>query len=102
MSIQASGQKPCLPTPLLHLKHPKYEKMAESELTSACEKAFNDLKVTEDEAKYLDLCLESTKLQSQCLLWHTHRGGRITASRFSAVSRANRAKPPLCPLSSRL
>ena len=81
-----------LPTPLLHLKDPKYEKMAESELTSACEKAFNDLKVTEDEAKYLE---ESTKLQSQCLLWHTHRGGRITASRFSAVSRANWAKPPM-------
>lgn len=81
-----------LPNPLLHLKDVKYEKMTGSDLASACDKVFNDLKITEDEAAYLE---QSTKLQSQCLLWHTHRTGRITASKFAAVSRANLSKPPM-------
>ena len=36
---------------------------------------------------------ESTKLQSECLLWHKHCIGCITASKFGPVSRAN-AKCP--------
>lgn len=48
-----------------------------------CERIFkNHLKVTKEEAKFL---AESTKLQSRSLVWHEHRMGRLTASKFEAI-----------------
>ena len=52
---------------------------------------FQELAVDEHEVQYLE---ESTKLQSECLLWHKYRIGRVTASKFGPVSRANICCPP--------
>ena len=61
--------------------------MGEEELKAACEDVFtNKIVVTQEEANYLE---ESTRLQSQSLLWFKHRTGRITASKFLAVKRAS-------------
>lgn len=82
-----------LPTPLTDLKEKKYQEMSDTELRSVCTKLFRDgLKITDDEAAYLE---ESTKLQSQCLLWFKYRIGRITASKFAAVKRARSQTPPM-------
>ena len=56
-----------------------------------CVSIFQGLPVDEDEVQYLE---ESTKLQSECLLWHKYRIGRVTASKFGPVSRANTTCPP--------
>lgn len=50
------------------------------------------LSVSTSEAEYLE---EQTRLQSQSILWFEHRIGRITASKFAAVSKANKSSPPL-------
>ena len=42
---------------------------------------------------YLEEC---PRLQSQSQLWFEHRVGRITASKFAAVSRASVDPPPSC------
>ena len=66
--------------------------MKEMELSTVCNDIFpGKLKISIAEAKYLE---ESTKLQSQCSLWHEHRVGRITASRFYRVSKASTTNPP--------
>lgn len=81
-----------LPIPLTNLMDKKYQKMTDAELATACTKLFPDcLKITDDEVQYLE---ESTKLQSQCLLWFKYRIGRITASKFAAVQKA-RSPPPM-------
>ena len=81
-----------LPRPLTSLHMPKYLTMKAEELKAACEDVFDStLVVTKEEAAYLE---ESTRLQSQSLLWYEHRKGRITASRFRAVSRASTDSPP--------
>ena len=43
---------------------------------------FDEIQVTEDEAKFLQ---KATTLQSQCLTWHEHHKGRVTASYFHDV-----------------
>ena len=49
------------------------------------------LSIIPDEAKYLE---ESTWLQSQSKLWLDHQVGRITASKFAAISKASLNPPP--------
>ena len=46
--------------------------------------------VTKEEADYLTQC---TLLQSQSLLWHEHRKGRITASHFGSVFHTSAESP---------
>ena len=48
------------------------------------------LKVTQEEADYLQQC---TKLQTQSLLWFAHRRGRITASNFHSVCHTSTSNP---------
>ena len=82
-----------LPMPLTDLMDEKYVDMSDTDLAVVCADMFpGAIKITEDEAEYLE---ESTKLQSQCLLWFKYRTGRITASKFAAVSRANLVNPPM-------
>ena len=47
-----------------------------------CTKTFDEIQVTEDEAKFLQ---KATMLQSQCLAWHKDHKGRVTASYFHDV-----------------
>ena len=67
--------------------------MEDAELKVVCNDLFpSGLNISKEEAKYLE---ESTKLQSQCLLWFKYRTGRITASKFGPVSRACIHNPPV-------
>lgn len=80
-----------LPPLLTSLHTTKCTTMTEEELIMACQDAFvNKLEITPDEALYLE---ESTRLQSQSILWHQHRIGRITASKFFAVVRTSIDSP---------
>ena len=65
--------------------------MSTEELELACNDVFTNLKVTKDEADYLE---KSTRLQSQSTLWYEHRVGRITASIFRKVKCASPGQPP--------
>ena len=83
------AEKPHLPVvqklpPLLKCLHnPAYNRMTPDELINECKSVFDSkVIVTGEKASYLEQC---TRLQSQSLIWHQHRTGRITASRFYAV-----------------
>ena len=80
-----------LPPLLNALQDTKYKELNEHDLGLECSRIFQELAVDEHEVNYLE---ESTKLQSECLLWHKHRIGRVTASKFGPVSRANTKCPP--------
>ena len=79
------------PTLVAHLYDSKYKDLPQCELGKVCELAFQNLSITTDEAKYLE---ESTWLQSQSKLWFNHRVGRITTSKFAAISKASLNPPP--------
>ena len=80
-----------LPPTLITLCDPKYKNLSQSDFQEACEVVFQSLTISIDEAKYLE---ESTRLQSQSKLWFDHRAGRLTASKFAAVSKASLSPPP--------
>ena len=73
------------------LQDKKYKELNEENLSLECVRIFQGLTVNEHEVQHLE---ELTKLQSECLLWHKHRIGRVTASKFGPVSRANIKCPP--------
>ena len=79
------------PTLAARLYDSKYKDLPQCDLGKVCESAFQKLSITTDEAKYLE---ESTRLQSQSKLWFDHRVGRITASKFAAISKASLNPPP--------
>ena len=80
-----------LPPLLAALQDKKCKELNEENLSLECVKIFQRLTVDEHEVQYLE---ESTKLQSECFLWHKHRIGRVTASKFGPVSRAKIKCPP--------
>ena len=80
-----------LPPLLTALQDNKYQDLDEDSLNVECIKIFQELAVDEHEVQYLE---ESTKLQSECLLWHKYCTGRVTASKFGPVSRAKISCPP--------
>ena len=84
-----------LPPLLSTLYSSKYAAYDEVSKKKECEKIFNCgvIKVQQSESKYLE---EQTRWQSQSPLWFQHRVGRITASKFGAVSRAKDVKPTCC------
>ena len=67
------------------------KKLLESDFRKACESEFQNLYITSSEASYLE---ESTRLQPQSKLWFDYRAGQITASKFSAISKASLNPPP--------
>ena len=79
-----------LPSTIVSLFHPKYRDLSPRDLSQECSCIFSELKVTEEESKYL---AESTSLQSFSPLWHEHRWGRITSSRFGQVCHSNLMSP---------
>lgn len=82
-----------LPAPLTALQDVKYQHMDNTELKAVCNDVFlNRLNISKAEADYLE---ESTKLQSQSLLWFRYRTRCITASKFVPVSRASIHDPPV-------
>ena len=100
LSTSCTGAPPALSTPVVRklpltlpsLQKPKYSAMNDAELRDACKDVFaTGMFVTHEEVNYLE---ESTRLQSQSLLWFQHRSGRITASKFFAVKRASLDPPP--------
>ena len=81
-----------LPPLLTSLKNRKYKSMSKEELNTACNEIFGNLRVSKDEANYLE---ESTRLQAESLLWYEHRTGRITASVFGSVVRTSILSPSI-------
>ena len=75
---------PSLPQPLTDLYDPKNKALSTPDLEQACTRALNRIKVTHDEADFLE---KSTVNQSKCLTWYEQRKGCITASHFYTVSR---------------
>ena len=72
-----------LPATLSSLYHPRYKCLPRDQLLSECKKVFEtELTINDDEAQYL---AQSTRLQSESMLWFEHRKGRVTASRFGSV-----------------
>ena len=80
-----------LPPPLTALRRDEYTTLSHSDLSAAYEAVFKSHALSWEECVYLE---ESTRLQSQSRLWFEHRVGRITASKFAAVSRASLEPPP--------
>ena len=70
---------PMLPVSLESLYDPKYRKVSKEELNRICVNTFEKLQVTQVEAAYLE---ESTRAQSNSLLWYEYRKGRITAMKY--------------------
>ncbi len=81
-----------LPSPLTSLYNPKYVDMSKEELKIVCKEVFESMSVSKEETAYLEEC---TRLQSQCTLWHEHRNGRITASRFHSVFKTSVLTPSI-------
>lgn len=73
-----------LPKSLFSLYSPEHKKLSDAELKVLCDKTIAEIEVAEDEAEFLQ---EATQLQSQSLVWHEYRKGRITASHFHDVNR---------------
>ena len=76
--------EPNLPTTLHSLYDSKYHTLTNPELKQLCSKVFQEIKITKEEAEFLQ---KATINQSQCLTWYEHRKGRITASHFYDVCR---------------
>ena len=81
-SIERHELEPNLPPQLFDLYDPAYKDISENELLDRVKDIFDQLKVTQEEADYLE---ESTRKQSNTQIWHDHRKGRITASYFHDV-----------------
>eukprot|EP00731_Ephydatia_muelleri_P003102 Em0001g3102a len=76
---------------IMNLRQPRYSTISKDELEIECDRIFREgLKTTQGEADYLEKC---TKLQTQSVLWFSHRKGRITASKFSAVCHTSISSP---------
>ena len=83
-SSTTADTDPSLRQPLTDPYDPKNKVLSTPDLEQVCTHALNRIKVTQDEANFLD---KSTINQSECLTWYEHRNGRITASHFYNVSR---------------
>ena len=79
-----------LPLCLSGMYKPEYLVMNYSELLKVCETC--DVSVSQQQAKAVEL---NTKSQSKSPLWSSMRTGRITASRFKAVSHTSPASPSI-------
>ena len=67
--------KPNLPTLLSNLYSPTYSKMSEEDFDQVLKNV--ELVITAEQINFLE---NATVDQSNCLAWHEHRAGRITAS----------------------
>ena len=73
-----------LPIPLTDLYSPNNRSLSMTDLEQASADALNEIKVTDEEADFLQI---STVMQSNCPTWHEYRKGRVTASNFYDVFR---------------
>lgn len=68
-----------------------YKKLDREELLNECDRVLiEELIITNEESNFL---FHSTKLQAQSLIWHEHRRGRLTASKFGAICKTSIDKP---------
>lgn len=88
-----------LPQLMKSLENREHLLLNSLEMSQLCKKTFEELKVNQEEANYLE---ESTRMQSQSLLWFEHRSGRITASKFYAVRHTSITSPSMSLLHSLL
>lgn len=79
-----------LPPLLTSLEKHENLLLSKDELKQLCEKTFCALSVSVEQSAYLE---ESTRLQSLTPLWHDHRKGRITASKFHALQHTSLSPP---------
>ena len=78
------SMEPNLPPSLLDYYDAKYLNCSETELSVIAIDICDKLKVTQEEADFLET---STREQSVSTVWHDYRKGRITASHFHEVLR---------------
>ena len=87
---QSTTQSPVvcsLPRTISSYYHPKYQKYTHKQQSEECDRIFKyDLKITEEEAKYL---AETSQLQSQSSVWWEHKRGHLTSSKFLAICRTS-------------
>ena len=58
---------------------PKYAILSDDEIGTVCSEVFEKLKVTMEEADFLE---QTTRGQSNSVVWYDYRKGRVTASCF--------------------
>ena len=68
-----------LPKPLYSLYNQLHKTPSHAALKELRTKTFDEIQVTEDEAKFLQ---KATTLQTQCLAWHKDHKGHVTTSYF--------------------
>ena len=75
-----------LPVCLSSLYNSKYFDLPYHELLAECVKVYGLISVTDQQATSLE---KITQKQSNSTVWFHHRAGRITASRFKAITSTN-------------
>jgi len=85
-----SGADTVLPMRLADLKNAALVGCSDDRLLAECKQVLSKMAVTDSSAALLE---QATQRQSDCLLWHDHRIGRLTASNFHAASKTNPLKP---------
>ena len=90
-SSSVSFNNASIPPTILSLYRPRYKKLDREELLNECDRVLiEELIITNEESNFL---FHSTKLQAQSLIWHEHRRGRLTASKFGAICKTSIDKP---------
>ena len=90
-SSSISFSNASIPPTILSLYRAKYKNLSQEDLLKECDRVLKEeLLITNDESAFL---FNSTRLQAQSLLWHEHRRGRLTASKFGAICKTSVAKP---------
>lgn len=81
---------PKLPPPLTSLYKEENIKLNPTDLKEQCDVAFSRLKLSDDDIQFVN---KSTEGQSENLIWHEQRTGRITSSTVHSVIRTDPKNP---------
>ena len=76
--------------PLSDLFKQEYLTAPYTDLMDQCDKCFNDIKVTSEQAQVIE---ENTRSQANSKVWFQQRSGRITASKLKAAVHTNVSQP---------
>lgn len=79
-----------LSTPLSALFEESCMSLPYSDLLKKCELVFNNLTITEDQAKNIEC---TTREQARSKLWFKYRAGRVTASKFKSAACTDVSQP---------
>lgn len=81
---------PRIPPSLRTLYREEHVKLSENELTQKCAAELEKMKFSQDVLEFIN---SSTTNQSDSLVWHEQRAGRVTSSTVHAVLHTNPDKP---------